>query len=80
MYLCKSIKRDWKDIQQTHRVLEIEVGTSTGVIVKGHFGFTFVLKIRLLVLFVIFKFFTENLFIYYLYIKKSLYIEKILEY
>lgn len=48
---------DWKDIHKISSVLEMRVGTSIGVMVKGDFGFIFVLKIRHFALFVIFTFF-----------------------
>ena len=57
-----------------------KLGLSIGVIHKGYFGFIVELKIRFFVLFVILKFFTENLLIYYLCVLKSLYMETILEY
>ena len=41
---------DWKDIHKTSIVLEMKIGTSIGVMVKGDFSFIFILKIRHLAL------------------------------
>lgn len=70
---------DWKDIHRTSSVLEMRVGTSIGVMVKGDFSFIFVLKIRRLVLFVVFTFF-YRVYAYITWVIKSLDMEKILEY
>lgn len=64
----------------TKLIVSWKLGLSIGVIDKENFGFIVELKIRFLVLFVIFKFFRENLLIYYLCVLKSLYMETILEY
>ena len=78
MYLHKNIKMDLKIY--TKLILSWKLGLSIGVIDKGYFGFIVELKIRFFVLFVILKFFTQNLLIYYLCVLKSLYMETILEY
>ena len=64
----------------TKLIVSWKLGLSIGVTDKENFGFIVELKIRFLVLFVIFKFFRENLLIYYLCVLKSSYMETILEY
>lgn len=69
MYLCKSITVDWEVIHQTHSVLEIGVGTSVRLMVRGDFSFILVPKTILLVLYVISTFLTNILFIYCIFKK-----------
>lgn len=55
---------DWKGVYQIHSVLEIEVGSSIGVMVEGDLSFISVLKIRLSFICDLQKFFTENLYVW----------------